>query len=102
MLSSMADQMSLFNSPEVPRISTPAEPVRKEEYTLGAVAYMFLQNRPKVSKVLACRNCRCTEEQPCHLSGDQCVLNHKTGYCSAHACRKAYESAKGVPYARVA
>jgi hypothetical protein len=102
MLASMVDQMSLFNSPEPVRMSTPAAPVREEPTTLEAMAYLFLQGRPKVAAVRACRNCRCTEEHPCQLSGDQCILNHRTGYCSAYACVKAYQRSRGGQYARVA
>lgn len=43
-----------------------------------------------MSGAIVCRFCGCGEGNPCTVEdGDACILNVRTGVCSAPACRRA-------------
>jgi hypothetical protein len=41
-----------------------------------------------------CRHCGCTEDQPCTLAHDTCLLNMETWVCNGPNCIRAEESRK--------
>jgi hypothetical protein len=82
----MVDQMELFEAVPAPRAERPPE----SRLSLNQIAYNLIHRRDSAPKIQACRNCRCTEPNPCRQgNGDHCHINARTGYCSAYACQKA-------------
>ena len=89
----MAEQIELFPAPAAVRPPVglrPAVSPPPQVFLVSAVVYQFLEARKGVRAQPACRNCRCTEADPCRLScGDYCTLSQATGFCTRPQCLAA-------------
>jgi hypothetical protein len=88
-MNAVAEQMSLFTSPQVGRVAVAPEP-ECAQVTFAEMAYAWLQKRKEARGERVCRHCHRSESDLGNLSdGEPCVIDEVTGYCSAPHCLAA-------------